>query len=276
MLYLTMRALANGKTGELAIRGNPLDWRFISQRAEIGRDVWYRLLAELLASGYVTRERERVAHYRDGRKRIVLGRAHYFVHKQPKTIKNPCILLVSDSSTLEESGAQISSETPYCGASFVDGVVPGSGKHGKGKPQSSSPRENDDGSRVSSLDSQANPFLTAEEQILVQNVQARLRAQYPQAYGRNKDRIDDPAFIEGAICMIDGRGRTAISVPDVYFATGIAKILDCEMDMLALGEVLTRKENLRKKFMADFSPSLTPAQEESRQKFNRVVEGKIR
>jgi hypothetical protein len=271
-----MRALANGKTGELTIRGNPLDWRFIARRAEIGRDLWQRFLRELLASGYVTRERERVEHYRDGRKRVVLGRARYFVHKQPKIIKKQGILVMPDSSTVDESGTQISSETPYCGSAFVVDVVPGSEEPGEGKPPSSSPRGEDDDSRVSALDSQTNPFLTGEDQILVQNVQARFRTQYPQAYCRNKDRIDDPAFIEEAICMIDARGRSAISVPDVYFAAGIAKILDCEMDMLALWEVLTRKKNLRKKFMADFSPTLTPAQEESRRKFNRAVEGKMR
>jgi hypothetical protein len=276
MLYITMRALANGKTGELAIRGNPLDWKFIAQRAEICRDLWQRFSRELRASGYVTCVRERVEQYRDGRKRIVLGRARYFVHRQPKTVKKPSILLMPDSSTVEESGTQISSKTPYCGAASVVEAVPGSEEVKEGKQPSSSPRPDDDGSRVSSLDSKATPFLTGEDQILVQNVQARLRAQYPQAYDRNKDRVDDPAFIQEAICMIDGRGHSAISVPDAYFASGIAKILDCEMDMLALLEVLPRKENLRKKFMTNFSPTLTSAQEKSRQKFNSMVEGKLR
>jgi hypothetical protein len=275
-LYATMRALANGKTGELAIRGNPLDWRFIARRAEIGRDLWQRLLRELLASGYVTRERERVEHYRHGRKRIVLGRARYFVHKLPKTIRKPSILLMPDSSTVGESGTQIISETPYRGTASVVDVVSASERSEKGNQPSSSPCGHDDDSRETSVDSLTNLLLTDEDQILVRNVQARLHTQYPRAYDRNKSRVDDPAFIQEAICVVDGRGHSAISVSDAYFASGISKILDCEMDMLALSATLARKEKLRKKYMTEFSPTLTPAQEESRQKFHRMVEGKIR
>jgi hypothetical protein len=54
-LYLTMRGLANGKTGELAIRGCPLDWRYISRQAEMGRDAWQRGVRELIAAGLVVR-----------------------------------------------------------------------------------------------------------------------------------------------------------------------------------------------------------------------------
>jgi len=274
-LYLTMRSLANGKTGELAIRGNPLDWRYISKQAEIGRNVWQRCLKELMAAGYVTREREIVEHYRDGRKRLVWGRAHYFAHRQPKTTKKPMILPMPVSCTVEEKGIQISSETPYCSAAFAAGVLPGSEKPKERKQQSSSPSKDDDGFRVNSLDSEPNPFLADEDQTLVQDVQARLRAQYPRAYDRNKDRVDDPLFIQEAISMIDERGETTISVPDAYFASGIAKILDCELDLLTLSDTLARKEQLRKKFMPGFAPTLDVAQEKARQEFNRMVDGKI-
>ncbi len=275
MLYGTMRGLANGKTGELAIRGNPLDWRFIAREAEIGRDQWQRLLRELLAAGYVTRERERVEHYKNGRKRIVLGRARYFVHRQPKAVKRASILLVPDSPTVEESGIQISSETPYTIQRFGVAVESEREKPREGKQQSSSPSKDDDGSPVSSLDSEANPFLTDEDRTLVQNVQARLRAQYPQAYDRNKDRVDDPLFVQEAIAMIDQRGESAISVPDSYFASGIAKILDCDADMRALSDDLARKEQLCKKFMPGFAPTLDAAQEEARQQFNRMAKGRF-
>jgi hypothetical protein len=273
LLYGTMRGLANGRTGELAIRGNLLDWKFIAREAEIGRDQWQRLIRELLASGYVTRERERVEHFKSGRRRLVLGRARYFVHKQPKSLKKPSILLVPYSPTVEESGTQVFSETPY-----RDGALPAESEYEKlarEKQQSSSPSRGDDGSRPPSLDSGANPFLTDEDQALVRNVQERLRAQYPQAYDRNKSRVDDPAFVQEAICIIDERGESAISIPDAYFASGVAKILDCEKDMLALSDILTRKEHLRKKFMAGFARTLGAAQEEARQQFNRMVDAGI-
>lgn len=118
MVYLTMRALANGKTGHLAIQSNPLDWRYISKCAGVGRDVWQRSLNELMAAGYVTRQRESVEIYQRGRKRVVWGRAHYWVHRQPKvatnsrTSKKPYILPMPDFSAAEESGTQFLSNPP--------------------------------------------------------------------------------------------------------------------------------------------------------------------
>jgi len=75
--------------------------------------------------------------------------------------------------------------------------------------------------------------------------------------------------------MIDEQGESAISVPDAYFASGIAKILDCEADLLELSEVLARREQLHKKFMTGFAPTLDAAQEKARQQFNRMLEGQI-
>ena len=110
MLYCTMRALANGRTGELSIRGGPLDWELIRRRAEICKNVWQRLLRELTAAGLVSCTRERVFVFKNGRKFAVLGRAHYFVYKQPKTKKKPVNLLKPFSCTVQEKGTQILSK----------------------------------------------------------------------------------------------------------------------------------------------------------------------
>ncbi len=75
--------------------------------------------------------------------------------------------------------------------------------------------------------------------------------------------------------MIDQRGESAISVPDSYFASGIANILDCDADMRALSDDLARKEQLCKKFMPGFAPTLDAAQEEARQQFNRMAKGRF-
>jgi hypothetical protein len=273
-LYVTMRALANGKTGELAIRGNPLDWRYISKQAEIGRFTWLKAQKELTAAGYVTVERERVYNYKGGKKRTVLGRAHYFAHRQPITIKKPLFAVKSDSCTVHESDPQISSETPYRNRAFAVGVAR-ERKKLKEARKSSSPTSDDDVSRVTSSDSKANPFCSEEDETLIRNVQGRLRVQYPQAYGRNKDLVDDSLFIQEAISLIDERGESAISVPHAYFASGIAKILDCEKDRLILSDLVTRKARLRRKFTADFTPTLNATQEQARRRFNRMVEGKI-
>jgi hypothetical protein len=275
LLYGTMRALANGKTGELAIRGNPLDWRFICRQAEIGRLKWLKARRELIAAGYVTFERERLYNYRGGKKRTVLGRAHYFVHRQPITVKNPLFAVKSDSCTVHQSDPQISSETPHHNRAFAVGVACEQKKLLRGVRKSSSPTSDDDGSPVTSSDSNANPFCSEEDETLIRNVQAMLRVRYPQAYDRNKDRVDDPLFIQEAISLIDERGESAISVPDAYFASGIAKILDCEKDLLNLSELVKRKEHLRKKFTASFTPTLNETQEQARRQFNRMLEEKI-
>jgi hypothetical protein len=114
-LYVTLRRLADGRSGELAINGNPLDWRYIARQAGMGRDLWQKYLRELRLAGLVWRKRERVPHYLDGRKRQVLGRAHYFVRRQahiPENIKNQPILLMPDSPTVGESGTQYIQKHP--------------------------------------------------------------------------------------------------------------------------------------------------------------------
>ena len=282
MLYLAMRGLASGKTGELAIRGNPLDWRFIARRAEIGRDLWQRLLRELLASGYVTRERGRVEHYKGGRKRIVLGRARYFVHKQPKSIKKPSILLVPDSPTVEESGTQISSETPYCperSASLVSEERKAV-ERTRAQSSSGSPATPDDDFRASSLESKANPFLPEETQILMDRIRRRLRERWPQLFELYKKHLQDDDFVSSAIELIGGRGEEQIINRIAYFTTALSEILVAadgpdpetfEDDLGWLIERAQKKRELREKYMGQLQP-LSPKSEERRQQFNRMVE----
>ncbi len=236
MLYGTMRALANGKTGELSIGGGPLDWQFIRKRAEICRNVWLRLLKELTAAGLVSCTRERVFVYRKGRKYAVLGRAHYFVHKLPKPIKKPRILLKSLSCTVQEKDSQVLSTPPYSDSPATLGSESEFQRAIGKNSQSSSPKKADDDVHVGSLESTANPkltinptpnpFLLDEDEALIRSVQERLRVQYPQTYDRNKDKVEDPSFIFEAIQMIGERGSSATSMSTSQsriLATPVAK-----------------------------------------------------
>jgi hypothetical protein len=124
MIYLTMRALANGKTGELKIRGRWLKSRQIDAASEICRDIRLKAMRELQVLGYVTVKRERVLRVIGGRKRMVLGAVHYVVHRQPvateqlsKTPKAKPILLESIPSTVEKIDSQFFSDSPV-GDSF--------------------------------------------------------------------------------------------------------------------------------------------------------------
>ena len=170
-IYMTMRALANGRTGELAIRGNPLDWRYIARQAEMGRDRWQRAVKELIAAGYVTRERERVRMFVRGRMRVVFGRARYFVTRQAKpaqsakTAKTPRVLLMPDSSTVEESGTQIFSETPRGARPISDGVsFQVSGSEREHAKSSSPAKTGDDAAFSESLIQKAKTILERQHQ----------------------------------------------------------------------------------------------------------------
>ncbi len=280
-LYSTMRALADGTTGELAIRGNPLDWKCIAREAEIGRDQWQRGLQELTNAGLVSKERERVEHYKHGRKRKVLGRARYFVHKQPKPLKKPNILLMPDSPTVEESGTQLSSETPYCPVRGVSTLS----EERKGferirtKSSSGSPPTPDDDVQVNSLESKANPFLPEEDRALLAQVRKRLRERHEPLYRQFLEQILDDDFLMAAIELIDFRGEDQILNPLAYFTTSIVEIFsaanpgDGDDDFSRLVKQSQRRRKRRQRYLGPLQP-LSVESEERRQQFNRMVEGR--
>lgn len=273
-LWATMRSLANGKTGELEIKGSPLSWQHICRRAEIGRYTWLKAIKELIGKGYVSCVRERVPHYKGFRKRMVLGKAHYFAHREQKTVKTPLFLLKSDSPTVGGSDPQVFQTHPT--ATAVEGRGVAEIDREQRNPKSSSPPADDD-SRLTPVDSKTegkpNLFLTGEDEALVRDVQARLEAQYPDTFMRHREKIEDSLFVLEAIELIGQRGDSAISVPVAYFARGLVGILDSDVDMLAIADILTRKKYLRDKWMPKVESSLTPAQEEARRQFKAMREG---
>jgi hypothetical protein len=275
MLHGTMRGLANGRTGELAIRGNPLDWKFIAREAEIGRDQWQRLLRELLAAGYVTRERERVEHYANGRRRVVLGRARYFVHKQPKPLKKPSVLLMPDSPTVEESGTQVFSKTPYCqerSASPVRELKAVGEKHTKSS--SGSPATPDDDFRACSLESKANPFLTKEDSNIIRGVRENLARDYAELYGALKLGGVSDEWFAVAMNYIESRGYGKISAPIPYFTRAFVNVfanlasgVSVESDetlLECINAEYDRNQQLLEKFMPGFTGPTLQTEEHRR------------
>jgi hypothetical protein len=121
-LYVTLRALADGKTGHLKIKGRWLQASTFDSAAEMCRCVRLPAMRELKALGFVTSERDRVELYIDGRRRVVLGRCRYTVHRQavaPKTTKKPSILQEYIPSTVEEVDPQFLSNPPGGGVRGV-------------------------------------------------------------------------------------------------------------------------------------------------------------
>lgn len=155
-LYMTMRSIADGKTGELRIPGRRwgqaedrwLKAAAIESAAEMCRNVRLRSMHELIALGFVSMRRERVERIIDGRRRVVLGVCHYIVHKHPvvpKNVEKPPNLLKSLSCTEQKKDSQYLSKTP-CGASGSPsgGVRFEGGMHFAGATSSSSPKQLDE------------------------------------------------------------------------------------------------------------------------------------
>jgi len=285
-LYGTMRALANGRTGELSIRGNPLDWKYICRQAEVGRYTWLRALRELRAAGYVTVIRERIPNYTGGRKRTVLGRALYVVHRQPKafnqkkTAKTRLFSLKSDFCTVQQSDSQRSQkhpETDVSGWDAFDFQVSGSEEE---RAQSSSAseknRKTNDDMRLAEILSKANPFLTDEDADIIRSVRKNLAECWSYLYAALKLETVSDNWFAVAMDFIESRGHGKISSPVSYFTTAFVNFLSniasgvaVEGDQTLLeciNEQAQRKAELREKYMK-LQP-LTPQQEEQRRAFN--------
>lgn len=117
-LYMTLRALADGSTGELKINGRWLRAKAIESAAEMCRDVRLAAMRELVAAGLVTYDFEMAVRFIGGRRRAVRSRTRYIVHRaarksnalggaDPLIVEKPCILLKSISSTVEEIDLQV-------------------------------------------------------------------------------------------------------------------------------------------------------------------------
>jgi hypothetical protein len=255
MLHGTMRGLANGKTGELAIRGNPLDWKFIAREAEIGRDQWQRLLRELLAAGYVTRERERVEHYASGRKRIVLGRARYFVHKQPKHIKKTSILLMPDSPTVEESGTQVFQKHLEPSPRGVGGRSSSVSFLEPQGTESSSPTEKPDDDPLILLRAKAEETLCKKYHLQMVGIEC-----YPEMVSISLDHIMERIVEHGQ----------PIGSPN-YIVKAFENLWGSREYNEVFDEFQNRKR-LREKYMPNFTGP-TPETEEHRRAFVRAMSG---
>ena len=118
-LYMTLRALADGITGELRINGHWLKATVFDRAAEMCRDIRMAAMRELIALGLVTVKRPRVWRVLGGRMRSVLAEAQYTVHREPvlKNLQKPkdsskVDLQQSISSTVEEIDSQYVPVTP--------------------------------------------------------------------------------------------------------------------------------------------------------------------
>ncbi len=132
-LYLTMRALADGKTGELRIGGRWLKATVFDRAAEMCKNTRLPAMRELIASGFVTLDRPRIWRTIGGRMRAVAGRPEYTVHRKPvpknhrkANHSSKVHLQESISSTVQEMNSQVLPNPPFSPGVVVSGGIPGS------------------------------------------------------------------------------------------------------------------------------------------------------
>jgi hypothetical protein len=157
-LYVTLRALADGDTGQLKIKGRWRKAKEFDAAAEICRDVRLAAMRELIDAGLVGLEFEMAVRFIGGRRRAVRSRSQYTVHRtaqepndsggaDPQFVEKPRILLKSISSTVEEIDSQDLSKLPPP-ATASGGVVgvPSAEKResDKSSSRSSPPKADDD------------------------------------------------------------------------------------------------------------------------------------
>lgn len=98
MLWLTLRGMANGKTGELRFREHWFSGKEIDRRAEISDRTRQQHMKDLVRAGFVRMERERTEGMLTDRltghrrwRKGVLGEVHYTVFKSPRQDRVSCV-----------------------------------------------------------------------------------------------------------------------------------------------------------------------------------------
>jgi hypothetical protein len=232
ILYMAMRALADGKTGELRIKGRWLKATEFDREAEMCREVRMAGMRELIAAGFVEMKRVRVCRKIGDRMRVVLGECQYRVFRtpRPKIDQKPddssrVDRLQSISSTVEEIGSQSLPEAPLRVLGSVLGSNGTDSLREHTSSSSESPSRNqtpdDDHVRVSIpgvQEPRVNPdchLIPAATHGQDQNQLVRIDRQIEKNKARAQAILEgrgrrDPIFVRQAILMIDNR---AIEIP---------------------------------------------------------------
>jgi hypothetical protein len=260
-LYVTLRALADGKTGELKINGRWLRAKAFDAAAEICRDLRLAAMRELIDAGLVTRDFEMAVRFIGGRRRAVRSRSQYTVYRtaqkpndsggaDPQIVEKPCILLKSISSTVEEIDSQVFPEAPTGGGSgFSD--LPFQGKR-EGEETSSS-------STPPSAKRDDDPVPPPDGEDLEANIQRHIQ----EAKTLLLRKGWDPHLASAALQFIEERSDHSGTIPSSakYFIVAIAAAMADPRDK---AKILERAER-RRRVMPSDSELLRNAEELARE-----------
>jgi hypothetical protein len=248
-LYTTLLGLADGQTGELKISGRWLKATAFDRAAEMCRDVRMRCMKELIAFGFVTFRRERVKRFIKGRQRVVLGAYQYTVHK------NPCVLLKSISSTVEEIDSQVFPNPPVRAGGSLFPDSENALARERAKSSSAPPHRTIDDDDLFSSQSNLNPNVNGKinPNGSVENEQSRIDKLISRAAAILERRGDYPLFVAEALAFIDQRSHDAGTVPgsERYFLVAYETLLETREDLAEVTDLVIRKKHLREQFMPD-------------------------
>jgi hypothetical protein len=263
-LYGTLRALADGKTGELRIGGRWLKATAFDRAAEMGRNTRLPAMRELVAAGLVTAKRTRVWQKMDGRMRAVAGPTEYTVHREPapkihqKTRHSSKVhLQKSIFSTVQEMDPQVLSNPPVRGAGLVspDSELCSSPLVGTNHHQhpAASRTGDDDDSRTFQSNFKGNGNGKPNNNPAVEEKQTHVEKVLDRAAERLKKRGEDSVFVAEALAFIDQRSHEARTVPasERYYLTAYQNLLDAPDDLAAVTDSMIRKSSLRAKYMPE-------------------------
>jgi hypothetical protein len=243
-LYMTMRALADGKTGELRWKnGQWIKATVFDRQAEMCRVVRLPAMRELIDAGLVSLNRPRIWRIIGGRRRAVMGESQYTVFRDPKpendrksNDSSKVCLQESVSRTVQETDRQIFPEAP-------SGTSMGFGGEGFERVREGSHAESSS-SKAPTNDDDLRMRPRANEQTRVEKIITRVAAIL-------KKRGDHPIFVAEALELIDQRSQDAGSVPTdaKYFLISYENLLESRDDLAALTDLIIRKRYLREKYM---------------------------
>ena len=262
-LYLTMRALADGKTGELRIRGRWLKATDFDRAAEMSKNTRLPAMRELVATGLVTAKRSRGWRKMDGRMRAVAGPTKYTVHREPvpknhQKAKDSSKVHLQKSifSTVQEMDRQVLSNPPVgaSGSVFSDSENGSRGERTNHHQHlAANHTADDDDARVSQSNQDGKRNGKGKPNPPVEEQQTRVEKILDRAAGILEKRGHDPLFVAEALASIDQRSYEARSVPasERYFLIAYQNLLDAPDDLAEVTDQMIRKKSLRAKFMPD-------------------------
>ena len=257
VLWMTLRRLADAKSGALAFRGAPISAERIQKEARMGPDRRKETMRRLMAKGLVLMVRQHIVRNVGKRQRYVYQRVQYWVSEIPRShwvscggrAKSPPKMRVSSTdgffNQLKKPSHNSSQKPPRV---VAEGFVSVRRETGAREQQVStrisnhqgSTNPNGDDSRVCEPPVPETPLVESEPE----NTLARVDALKKSFLAKCKDPYGE---IAAALDIIEERHAEAGGSPiqhENFFAFSVKNFFENDIDREELRELLRRRRSL--------------------------------